>query len=87
MSQPLVLGCIWVVAAAITAMLPMRFQKFPGIPLLFAAPILLFWIGRVHGWLWLAIGLFAFLSMFRRPLVYLGRRALGIPAQDPRILR
>lgn len=86
MSAPLIVGCLWVVAAAITAMLPMRRQMVPGITLLIAAPFLLGWIGWVHGWLWLALGLFAFLSMFRNPLLYFARRALGRPAPLPKEL-
>ena len=82
MSLPLILGCLWVVAGAITALMPMRLQRYPGIPLLVAAPVLLIWIGWVHGWLWLAVGLFAFLSMFRRPLNYFARMALGLPLPD-----
>jgi signal transduction histidine kinase len=83
-SPPLLLGCLWVVAAALTAMLPMRWQFPPGILLLIAAPILLGWIGYTHGWLWLAFGLFAFLSMFRRPLNYFARKAAGQSVEDPR---
>ena len=86
MSPPLVLGCLWVLAAAATAMLPMRRQMVPGLTLLIAAPVLLIWIGLVHGWLWLAIGLFAFLSMFRNPLLYVLRRTLGRPARLPKEL-
>ncbi|MBP9183408.1 MAG: DUF2484 family protein [Tabrizicola sp.] len=86
MSPPLVLGCLWVLAAAVTAMLPMRRQMVPGLTLLIVAPVLLVWIGLVHGWLWLAIGLFAFLSMFRNPLLYFLRRALGRPARLPKEL-
>jgi hypothetical protein len=86
MSLPLILGCFWVVAAATTAMLPMRRQMVPGLALLAAAPVLLVWIGYAHGWLWLAIGLFAFLSMFRNPLLYFLRRALGKPAPLPKEL-
>ena len=77
MSWPLLLGCVWIVAAALTAMLPMRGQMVPGLALLVAAPALLVWIGWAHGWLWLALGLAAFGSMFRNPLRYLFRRALG----------
>lgn len=84
MSTPLILGCLWVLAAAVTAMLPMRRQMVPGLALLAAAPVLLVWIGYVHGWLWLAVGLFAFVSMFRNPLLYFLRRALGRPAPLPR---
>lgn len=84
MSWPLILGCVWVLAAAATAMLPMRRQMVPGLALLAAAPVLLVWIGWMHGWLWLAIGLFAFLSMFRNPLLYFLRRAMGRPARLPK---
>jgi Protein of unknown function (DUF2484) len=86
MSMPLILGCLWVLASAIVAMLPMRAQMVPGVALLVAAPVLLVWIGIVHGWVWLAIGLFAFVSMFRNPLRYFLRRALGRPAPLPKEL-
>jgi hypothetical protein len=86
MSVPLILGCLWVLAAAFTAMLPMRRQMVPGLALLGLAPVLLGWIGYVHGWFWLAFGLFAFVSMFRNPLLYFLRRALGRPAPVPKEL-
>jgi hypothetical protein len=79
MLNPLTLGALWVIAAAITAMMPMRLQSYPGIPLLIAAPLLLIWIGLTHGFVWVAFGTFAFLSMFRRPLNYFVRMALGLP--------
>ena len=82
MSPALILGALWVVVAAITAMLPMRLQRYPGLPLLAAAPLLLVWIGLAHGMLWTAFGLFAIVSMFRRPLNYLIRMALGLPLPD-----
>ncbi len=84
MSTPLILGALWVVASALVAMLPMKAQMIPGVALLIAAPVLLVWIGMVHGWMWLAFGLFAFVSMFRNPLIYFARRALGLPVRDPR---
>ena len=87
MSLPLILACLWVVAGAITAMLPMKYQIYLGIPLLLSAPVLLIWIGLTHGWLWLILGLLAFASMFRRPLIYLSRKAMGLPVVDPRTLR
>lgn len=79
MPNTLTIGALWVIAAAITAMMPMRLQRYPGLPLLAAAPALLIWIGMTHGFLWVAFGTFAFLSMFRRPLNYLIRMALGLP--------
>lgn len=87
MSTPLILGALWVLASALTAMLPMRHQMLPGLALLLSAPVLLVWIARVHGWLWLALGLIAFLSMFRNPLLYFARRALGRPAPLPKELK
>ena len=87
MSPPLILGGVWIFAATLVAMLPMRRQMLPGMALLLSAPIVLVWIGWVHGWLWLAFGLFAFLSMFRNPLLYFARRALGRPAALPEELK
>lgn len=87
MSLPLILGCVWVLAAALTAMLPMRGQVWPGSVLLLAAPVLLVWIGIAHGWIWVALGLAAFASMFRNPLIYLVRRAMGQRPDIPPELR
>lgn len=77
MSFSLIAGAIWVILAAIVAGLPMRRQFPPGIVLLIAAPVLIGWIGIEHGWLWVGFGTFAFVSMFRRPLWYIGRRFLS----------
>ncbi len=82
-SPPLVLACLWAVAAAGVAMLPMRRQMLPGLALLLAAPLLIVWIGARHGWVVAGLGLLAFLSMFRRPLLYLSRRALRLPVERP----
>ena len=82
MTNPLTIAALWVIAAAITAMLPMRAQMVPGMTLILTAPLLLVWIGLTLGWLWVAIGLFAFISMFRRPLNYLARKVLGLPLPD-----
>ena len=75
--MPLILGCLWVVAAAIVAMLPMRLQYAPGFALLLLAPALIIWIGIDYGWPWAALGLFAFVSMFRKPLFFIGKRLMG----------
>ncbi len=79
MSPALIAACVWVLAATVTAFLPMRLQFPPGIVLLILAPVLLIWIGIDHG-LWPALAAaVGFVSMFRRPLWYFGRRALGHP--------
>jgi hypothetical protein len=88
LSLPLVLGCVWVLAATLTALLPMRRQMLPGLVLLALAPVLLVWIGIEHGMWWTVAGLLAFASMFRNPLIALARRALGLPVEvPPEILR
>ena len=69
MSAPLILGAVWVLASAVVAMLPMKRQMVPGLALMVAAPVLLGWIGWVHGWAWGRAGLLAFVSMFRNPLL------------------
>ena len=79
----MILGCLWVLAAAATAMLPMRRQYPPGITLLIIAPFLIAFIGYQHGWIWTCLALLAFLSMFRRPLIYLVKKAVGrLPEED-----
>ena len=85
--SPLFFGCLWILAAAVVAMLPMKRQMVPGVALLILAPFLLIWIGWVHGWVWVAAGTFAFLSMFRRPLLHFARRAMGLPSDIPPELR
>lgn len=83
MSLALISGAIWVVLATFVAFLPMRLQYPPGIALLAAAPALLAWIGFVHGWAFAALGLFAFVSMFRNPLLYFWRRSRGERPEIP----
>ncbi len=77
MSPALIAACLWVLAATVTAFLPMRLQFRPGFVLLILAPVLLVWVGLSHG-LWLALAATAgFMSMFRRPLAYYGRKFLA----------
>ena len=73
---PLLAVVLWVLAATATAVLPMRWQIGPGLLLLLAAPALMVWIGRAHGWPWAVLFALAFASMFRRPLGALLRRLL-----------
>jgi hypothetical protein len=72
-----VLACCWVIAAALVAMLPMRWQFVPGIALLLGAPVLIWRLGVEYGWLAAGLAVLAVLSMFRRPLQYYLKRALG----------
>ena len=77
MSGVLIAAALWVLAATGVAFLPMRTQVIPGLLLLVAAPILMYFIAKEHGALVFALALAAFLSMFRRPLIYFARRVLG----------
>ena len=87
MSAALLLGCLWVLAATVTALMPMRRQMLPGVVLLASAPVLMAWIGVVHGWLWVVLALAAFASMMRNPLRYLLARARGQRPELPPELR
>lgn len=76
MSLSLTLACLWVVIAAIIAMLPMKRQFIPGLTLLLSAPFLLTYIGYQHNpWVVLAASI-AIISMFRRPLFFLSRHLI-----------
>ena len=80
----LLASCGWVLTATVVALLPMRYQYAPGILLLLAAPVLIYLIGRdVALWAGIAAAL-AFLSMFRKPLRYFARRAMGLPVEVPK---
>ncbi len=76
MSPVLILSCLWVVAATAVAFLPIRVQIVPGVALLLAAPVLLYFLARDYGLVVLVIALGAVVSMFRRPLLYPIRRRL-----------
>lgn len=78
-----VVACLWVVASAIVAMLPMRKQYVPGVMLLVAAPVLIAWLWVAHGWIVGSIALFGFVSMFRNPLRYFAKKALGMEVTLP----
>jgi hypothetical protein len=73
MPVSLTLTCVWVLAAAIVAMLPMRLQYAPGLALLILAVPLAILVGIEVGWIWVVAVLFAVVSMYRRPLLALVR--------------
>lgn len=70
-------ACIWVIAATIVAMLPMRMQYVPGIILLGLAPLIILWIALSVAWWAGLLALAAFVSMFRNPLRYFYAKARG----------
>lgn len=71
-------------AATATALLLMRAQMVPGLALLLAVPLVLIWIALTHGWGWAVFGLFALVSMFRRPLRHLAVTAFGRRGAPPK---
>ena len=77
MALSLILACVWVIAAAIVSMLPMRFQYLPGVTLLVLAIPLAVFVAMEVGVLWVLAVIFAVLSMFRRPLYYIARRLVA----------
>jgi hypothetical protein len=76
MTASVVALCIWVVCAAATAMLPLRRQFAPGLLLLLSSLALVVWLAAELGWLAAMLAAFAILSMFRRPLAAMVRRAV-----------
>ena len=77
MTWPIVLFCLWVVAAAVVAFLPMRIQYVLGLFLVVSAMVLIAWLSvSVSPWIGVAATA-AFVSMFRKPLAYFAKRFLG----------
>ncbi len=84
MSASLIIAAVWALAATVVALLPMRYQYVPGFSLLLAAPLVIAFIGYQHG-VWVALlGLAAFASMFRNPLIYFYRKFKGETPEVPR---
>ncbi len=77
MSLSLIASAVWVVCASVVAFLPLRYQRPPGLLLLLIAPVLIWLLCRDFGLPAASFGLFALLSMFRKPLTYLLRRSFG----------
>ncbi|MBV1867685.1 MAG: DUF2484 family protein [Marinosulfonomonas sp.] len=84
MKFSLIAGAFWVIAATITALLPMRRQMAPGLVLLVLAPVLLIYIGYETSWWVTGLALAAFLSMFRNPLRALVKWMMGKPIEIPK---
>ena len=81
-----VIAAFWVLAATVTAFLPLRRQFVPGVVLLVAAPVLIAWLLHDFSWPVAVAATLAFASMFRHPLRYLIARARGQnPALPPEI--
>lgn len=84
MSSSVILACLWVLAATLTAFLPLRYQMIPGGLLLVTAPLILGFLAFQHGiWIFL-LGLAGFLSIFRRPLGHLWWRLRRAPTEPPK---
>ena len=84
MSWSIIIAALWVLAATMTALLPMRRQYLPGVTLLVLAPVLIAWLGYDFGWVWAVAGLAAFTSMFRNPLKFFYARARGQHPEIPK---
>lgn len=84
MTLSAILSALWVIAATITAFLPMRRQYPPGVTLLVLAPVIIVWLSVDYGWIVGMLALGAFVSMFRNPLIYFYRRARGDAPKLPK---
>jgi hypothetical protein len=81
MSLSFILASLWVLAATVVAMLPMRRQYVPGSLLMAAAPVLIGFIGVQYGWIAAALALAGFISMFRNPLRFFWRKWRGLEVE------
>jgi membrane protease YdiL (CAAX protease family) len=80
MPLSLILACLWVLAAAIVALLPMRFQYVPGLALLILSVPLAVYVGVEVGWIWVA------LVRLRRPVHVPPSLMALVPLPAPPIL-
>lgn len=77
MGTPIVLACLWVLAATVVAFLPMRLQYVFGFFLAVSAVALIVWLSvSLSPWVGVA-ALAGFVSMFRKPLGVLASRLIG----------
>lgn len=81
-SASIVSCCVWALLASVTALLPLRVQYAPAIMLAIVVPFLLIFVGFEHGLGAVALGLVAFVSLFRVPLLYVARQMIGEPVRS-----
>jgi hypothetical protein len=81
-SASIVSCCVWALLASVTALLPLRVQYAPAIMLAIVVPFLLIFVGFEHGLGAVALGLTAFISLFRVPLLYVARQMIGAPVRS-----
>ncbi|MEL6121742.1 MAG: DUF2484 family protein [Pseudomonadota bacterium] len=79
----IVIGCVWVLACTVIAMLPIRRQIVPGVMLMMAGSFLIWVLIDQPGWLVGGIALFAFLSMFRNHMIYMTQILMGQRPEIP----
>ena len=80
-SASIVSCCVWALLVSVTALLPLRVQYTPAIMLVIVVPFLLIFVGFEHGLGAVALGLAAFVSLFRAPLLYVARQMIGEPVR------
>ncbi|WP_293576840.1 DUF2484 family protein [Phaeobacter sp.] len=74
-----VAASLWVLLGCVVAALPLRWQIWPGVMLLLTAPLLIVLLAQDHGGWVAGFGVFAVVSMFRRPLRHgLGRMRMAM---------
>lgn len=81
MNYPVLATIVWVLMVSFVGMLPRRFHKRFGFPLLLAFPIVVILLWRELGWIWGMALILAGLSIYRYPARYYGLallRRLGI---------
>ena len=75
MSLPLILTCLWLIAANVAAMLPTKRKHWPAaIALMVVGAPLWVWLVVNDGWLFGGLALLAAASVLRWPLRFLLRR-------------
>ncbi|NOX73896.1 MAG: DUF2484 family protein [Alphaproteobacteria bacterium] len=75
MSLSLIITILWIIVISVIGMMPMRFHKRLGFPMLMLFPFVLIYLAYDMG-VWWAVALFVGgLSIFRYPARYFGLKA------------